>query len=169
MKIRHLLISLTLACSYAHACGLHQRTDFAMITEPGSLDVFASVIESRQANAFGNIDNEQEIGFSAFKIALSKPNKNKLNFTIFEAIKGHYSEVSLSDSLFNPILIKDRQLLLDKGDLILISEADVLDALARGVLSWQQATDQELVKINGNALQAAQLETWLSARFANTK
>jgi len=165
MKIRHLLFSLTLSCSYIHACGLHQSTGFNFITEPGSLDVFASVIEARQANTFANVDSEQEISFSAFQLALTKPNQNKLNFALFQSTVGHYSDVTLSDSIFNPIAITDRQTLLNKDDLLLVSDIDVLDALARGVLSWQQAKDKGLVKINGATLQAEQLNRWFAERF----
>jgi len=166
MKIRHLLASLTLACSSAYACNFHQGTDIFLVTEQGSLDVFAAVIEARQAEILTSLDEQQEIGFTAFQIALTKPNKNKLNFAIFQAINGHYSDVTLSDSIFNPIAIADRREYLEEGDLVLITETDVLDALARGVLSWQEAKDQELVKINGMSLQAEQLDRWLSERFA---
>lgn len=169
MKIRHLLFSLMLTCSYAHACGLHQSTGFSFITEPGSLDVFANVIEARQKNTFGNSDNQQALGFNAFQLALTKPNKNKLIFTLFESTVGHYSDVTFSDSIFNPIAIADRQSVLNEGDLLLISDRDVLDALARGVISWQQAKDKGLVKINGTTLQVAQLDKWLDERFASKK
>jgi len=165
MKIRHILASLTLVCSAAHACNFHQGTDFFFVTEQGSLDVYAGVIEARQANAFGTVDKQEEIGFGSFQLALTKPNRNKLNFSIFQAVNGHYSDVTLSDSIFNPIAIADRQEYLEEDDLVLISEMDVLDALARGVLSWQEAKDQDLVKVNGLALQTEQLDRWLVEQF----
>ena len=169
MKLRHLFLSLTLACSYAHACGLHQSADFSFITEPGSLDVFANVIEARQTDTFATSDNVEQLGFSAFKLALTKPNKNKLNFTIFQSTVGHYSDVTITDSIFNPITIADRQSILNENDLLLVSDVDVLDALARGVISWQQAKEMEVVKINGAALQADQLDKWFDERFATKK
>lgn len=169
MKIRHLIFSLTLACSYTHACGLHQSADFSFITEPGSLDVFANVIEARQTNTFGTSDNVEELGFSTFKLALTKPNKNKLNFTIFQSTVGHYSDVTITDSIFNPIAIADRQSVLNENDLLLVSDIDVLDGLARGVVSWQQAKEQGLVKVNGTALQVAQLNKWFDERFPSKK
>lgn len=166
MKIRHLLASLTLVCTYAHACNFHQGTDFFFVTEQGSLDVYAGVIEARQADAFGTVEKQQQIGFSSFQIALTKPNKNKIDFAIFEAINGHYSDVTITSSIFNPIAIQDRQVLLEDDDLVLISETDVLDALARGVISWTEAQEQDLVRVNGAPLQVAQLNTWLAERFA---
>jgi len=169
MKIRHLLASLTLACSFAQACNFHQGTDFSFVTETGSLDVYAGVIEARQANAFGTVDSQQQIGFGSFQLALTKPNKNKLNFAIFEAINGHYSDVTISESIFNPIAIADRMVLLEDKDLLLISETDVLDAPARGVVSWQQAKEQDLVRVNGLPLQVAQLDKWLDERFPAVK
>jgi len=168
MKIRHLLASLTFVCSTAYACNFHQATDFFFVTEQGSLDVYAGVIEARQADAFGTVDKQEEIGFGSFQLALTKPNQNKINFSIFQAINGHYSDVTLSNSIFNPIAIADRQEYLEEGDLVLISEMDVLDALARGVVSWQQAKEQDLVRVNGLPLQVAQLDKWLSERFSTS-
>ncbi|MDB1125996.1 hypothetical protein [Vibrio algarum] len=149
------------ASSTIYACGLHQATGFNFVTEPGSLDVFANIIEVRQSNALGNIKKPQHFQLFAFKGAVSKPYPAKVNFSIFEPIKGHYSEVETRKT----VTVSGRESLLTINDILVITELDVLDALATNTLSWQQAKAQGLVKVNGTDSNTEALDRWFTQLF----
>lgn len=155
------LLILLLVSSVSYACGLHQNTGFNLITEPGSLTVFSNVISARQANAFDNGAKPDHFRLFDIKKALDKPHQQKLNFSLFEAINGHYSDVDVT----NKPLVVGRNTPVTPNTLLLITELDVLDALANGKLTWKQAKAAHLVKINGNQHDIATLDHWLSDLF----
>lgn len=97
----------------------------------------------------------------AIKSALAKPNDHQINFSLFEAIKGHYSKVTLEQG----INITGRETLPEKEELLLITELDVLDALATKTLSWDDAKKSQLVIINGNKNDVETLDRWFSSLF----
>jgi len=164
MKFKIVIFLLVLVSSYSYACGLHQSTGFNLVTEPGSLEVFENVIAVRQSNALGNVTKPEHFLLYSFKGALSKSNKNKINFSIFEAVKGHYSEVIFSHS----VEVLGRDTLPTGNDVLVITELDVLDALATRALSWSQAKEQGLVKVNGQAHDVDALDNWFTALFPNS-
>ena len=52
--------------------------------------------------------------------------------------------------------------------LLLITELDVLDALANGKLTWQDAKANQLVKINGSQHDINALDNWLNDLFQSS-
>ncbi|UGA57403.1 hypothetical protein [Vibrio sp. VB16] len=164
MKFKIVIFLLVLVSSYSYACGLHQSTGFNFVTEPGSLEVFENVIAVRQSNALGNVKKPEHFLLYSFKGALNKPYSNRINFSIFEAIKGHYSEVTFGYS----IDVLGRDTLPTGNDVLLITELDVLDALATRSLSWSQAKEQELVKVNGQDHDVDVLDNWFTALFPDS-
>jgi len=155
----------------AMACGVHQNTGFHLTTEPGSLDVFQQVIDARSNDQFGNLNKPDHFRLFSLKKRLNLPSTHKVDFVIFEAVKGHYSDVVVissqgeSGSTKPSVSISGKQQLPKADELMVISEFDVLDALATNVISWPQAKQQGLVKINGTAEQVAQLDKWFSQIF----
>lgn len=135
-----------------------------MVTEPGSLEVFENVIAVRQSNALGNVMKPEHFLLYSFKGALSKSYRNKINFSIFEAVKGHYSEVIFGHS----IDVLGRDTLPTENDVLVITELDVLDALATRELSWPQAKDRGLVKVNGRANDIDALDIWFTVLFPDS-
>ncbi|MGV2842013.1 hypothetical protein ACE3G7_22895, partial [Vibrio cyclitrophicus] len=59
-----------------------------------------------------------------------------------------------------------RDTLPTEEDLLLITELDVFDALATGTISWDQASLQRLIVINGPQDKREQLEAWFNDIFA---
>nr|WP_237485536.1 hypothetical protein [Vibrio hippocampi] len=158
---RTLVVLMSLVSFLSHACGLHQTTGFNLTTEPGSLMVFSNVIDARQQNRFGNLDKPDHFRLFAFRAALNTPEPLKLNFTIFEAIKGHYSLVEVQ----NQSRVTARDTLPTSNDLMVITELDILDALATGKISWSQAKQQGLVALSGSAVQQQRLDRWFFQLF----
>ncbi len=156
--IKKLTLLLTLVSSLSFACGLHQDTGFSLITEPGSLEVFANIIETRRNNTLNNSNKPDHFQLFTIKSALAKPNEHQINFSLFEAIKGHYSKVTLD----NGVNITGRDTLPKKDELLVITELDVLDALATKAMTWNEAKENKLLIINGNKTEIAQLERWFS-------
>ncbi|GLS92115.1 hypothetical protein GCM10007916_31850 [Psychromonas marina] len=165
MKFSYLLLALPIATTYGYACGLHQTAGFNFITEPGSLAVFENVIEMRKTDPFAAIDLQQLGRPSPFINALNQPYNNKIAFTIFEAIKGHYNEVDLAAQ----ITIEPRETGITENDLLLITDSGVLDALGYHRLSWQQAKALGLVKINGKTIESEKLDQWFTVMFPATR
>ncbi|MEH6454264.1 MAG: hypothetical protein V7782_14635 [Psychromonas sp.] len=164
MKLNHLLLLLTFVTPYSYACNFHQSTGFSFITEPGSLDVFERVIEMRQSEqlvSYNSFDPLQTALYPSFTEMLHQPFEKKINFTIFEAIIGHYSEINLN----SPMIITDREQAITESDLLLITEWDVLDTLVTRTMSWQQVKQLGLVKINGKANEIIQLDEWFTVMF----
>ncbi|MBB1311968.1 MULTISPECIES: hypothetical protein [Aliivibrio] len=159
--IKKFTLLLAFVSSLSFACGLHQDTGFSLVTEPGSLDVFAEIIEVRKNNTFGNANKPEHFQLFSIKSALAKPNDHQINFNLFEAIKGHYSKVTLEQS----INITGRETLPEKEELLLITELDVLDALATKTLSWDDAKKNQLVIINGNRNDVETLDRWFDSLF----
>jgi hypothetical protein len=159
--IKKFTLLLAFFSSLSFACGLHQDTGFSLITEPGSLDVFAEIIEVRKNDTLGNTNKPEHFQLFAIKSALAKPNDHQINFSLFEAIKGHYSKVTLEQG----INITGRETLPEKEELLLITELDVLDALATKTLSWDDAKKSQLVIINGNKNDVETLDRWFSSLF----
>jgi hypothetical protein len=143
------------------ACGLHQSTGLYFQTEPGSLAVLENIVEARKNNALGNADKPEQFRLYLFMRKLAKDSSNAVSFSLFEAIKGHYRQV-----LVDPRLkIVSRETRPTQQELLVVTELDVLDALATGKLSWEQANNQGLIVINGNAQDVAALEHWFASLF----
>ncbi|WP_117233889.1 hypothetical protein [Vibrio maerlii] len=159
--LKRFILSLTLFSSLSMACGLHQSTGFNLVTEPGSLEVFGNVVAVRQIDMLGNLNKPDHFRLFALKAALAKPNSNKVEFSIFEAIKGHYSQVSFEEG----VNVTGRKTLPTKEDLLVVTELDVLDALSTKRVTWQQANDAGLIVINGAPKEVEQLEAWFSDIF----
>ncbi|MFA0086586.1 hypothetical protein [Vibrio sp. 10N.261.51.F12] len=161
LKHVYFLISFVFSAS-AFACGIHQSTGFSLVTEEGSLDVFASVIDLRQSNELNNLEKPDHFRLYSFKSALQKPSDfTKLNFSLFEAIKGHYSDVYIG----NTALVTGKMALPTEDELIVITELDILDGLANGSLSWEDALDRNLVRVNGPTEQVEQINLWFNDLF----
>ncbi|MEZ9409039.1 hypothetical protein [Vibrio lentus] len=159
--IKRFVLLLSLSSSLVFACGLHQETGFSLVTEPGSLEVFGNIIHARQDDEFGNLDKPDHFKLFAIKSALAKAHPSKIEFNLFEAIKGHYSQISIEKG----VNVSGRDTLPTESDLLLITELDVFDALANGTISWDQATLNGLVVINGPQDKREQLEDWFSDIF----
>ncbi|WP_172380139.1 hypothetical protein [Vibrio sp. Vb339] len=159
--LKRFALILSLTSSLTFACGLHQDTGFSLVTEPGSLEVFGNVITARQDNEFNNLNKPDHFRVFAIKAALAKPHPGKIEFNLFEAIKGHYSQVKLEKG----VDVSGRDTLPTEEDLLLITELDVFDALATGTISWDHATLNGLVIINGPQDKREQLEDWLGDIF----
>ncbi len=155
------LLVLLFVSSVSYACGLHQNTGFNLITEPGSLTVFSNIISARQADTFNNGNKPDHFRLFDFKKELDKPHQQKINFALFEAINGHYSDVNVVDKS----LIVGRSSPVTPDTLLLITELDVLDALANGKLTWKQAKAAHWVQINGTPQETQILEQWLNNLF----
>jgi hypothetical protein len=156
--IKKLALLLTLVSSLSFACGLHQDTGFSLITEPGSLEVFENIIETRKNNTFNNSNKPDHFQLFTIKSVLEKPNEHQINFSLFEAIKGHYNKVTLD----NGVNITGRDTLPEKYELLVITELDVLDALATKAITWNEIKKNNLLIINGNKTDTVQLERWFS-------
>ncbi|GEA61127.1 hypothetical protein [Vibrio comitans] len=155
------VVALCIYSTTALACGLHQSTGFNMAIEEGSLDVFASVIEVRQSGELNNINKPDHFRVFSFKSSLEKAHPNQTDFSIFEAIKGHYSDVTMGAN----VQITGKDSLPTDEEVLLITELDVLDALATGTLSWEQAKQADLVRINGPEKRKRALNLWFSQIF----
>lgn len=159
--LKRFVLLISLSSSLVFACGLHQETGFSLVTEPGSLEVFGNIINARQDDEFGNLDKPDHFKLFAIKSALAKAHPSKIEFNLFEAIKGHYSKISIEKG----VNVSGRDTLPTENDLLLITELDVFDALANGTISWDQATLNGLVVINGPQDKREQLEDWFSDIF----
>ncbi len=159
--LKQVVLSLSLVSTLAFGCGLHQSTGFNFVTEPGSLEVFDSVIKVRQLDMLGNSKKPDHFRLFAIKSALASENSNKIEFSIFEAIKGHYSQVHYAEG----VLVEGRKTLPTSDDLLLVTELDVLDALATKRINWQTAKRAGLIVINGQEDEVAQLDKWFSEIF----
>lgn len=137
---------------------------FNFVTEPGSLPVFERIIHERQNGSFSNVNKPEHFKLYSFTNALSK-SEQQMSFSLFEAVKGHYSEILLSEL----IIVQERASLPTSNDLLLISELDVLDALASEQLSWSDAKQQGLVRINGQAQDIAKLDKWFTDLFPSDR
>ncbi|CAK2179002.1 hypothetical protein F0248_14185 [Vibrio crassostreae] len=160
--LKRFSLLLSLSSSLVFACGLHQETGFSLVTEPGSLEVFGNIINARQDDEFSNLNKPDHFRLFAIKAELAKPHPSKIEFNLFEAIKGHYSQVKLEKG----VDVLGRDTLPTEEDLLLITELDVFDALATGTISWDHAVLKGLVIINGPQDKQEQLETWFSEIFA---
>lgn len=158
---KHFIMSLSLVSSLSLACGLHQDTGFNFVTEPGSLSVFGQVIEARKNNELGNVNKPDHFLLFTIKAGLAKSNRNKIDFSIFEAVKGHYSQVTVG----KVVSVEGRDSLPKKDDLLVVTELDVLDALASQKISWHQAKAQGLVVVNGDFDSVSQLDAWFTDLF----
>ncbi|OLQ92940.1 hypothetical protein BIY22_00110 [Vibrio panuliri] len=147
--------------SLALGCGLHQSFGLHITSEPGSLEVFTEIIAARKAGDLTNTAKPDQFKLFSIKKAFSQAAIAAPNFTIFEAIKGHYSQVTPTNSY----QITGRNTLPNDDDLVLVTELDVLDTLATGGLSWQTAKQSQLVRINGVPEQVALLDSWLTSLF----
>ncbi|NOH96672.1 hypothetical protein [Vibrio sp. 99-70-13A1] len=159
--LRRIALLLSLSSSLVFACGLHQETGFSLVTEPGSLEVFGNIINARQDDEFNNLNKPDHFRLFAIKAALAKEHSLRTDFNLFEAIKGHYSEINIGKE----VNVSGRETLPTKEDLLLITELDVFDALATGTISWDQASLQGLVVINGPDDKREQLNAWFSDIF----
>lgn len=160
--IKRCIFSILLASSASvFACGLHQSTGFNMAIEEGSLEVFANVIEVRQSDEFNNVNKPDHFRLFSFKSALGSTYANKLNFSIFEAIKGHYSDVYVESS----VQVVGKDVLPTESEVLLVTELDVLDALASGSLSWSSAKERNLVRVNGPEHKRQALDNWFGQIF----
>ncbi|WOT04398.1 hypothetical protein [Shewanella youngdeokensis] len=162
MKLHRLLLLLTLVSSHSFGCGIHQDTGFSFVTEPGSLDIFNKVVEQRRSNMLGNAHMTEQAQLTTFTRALSEPYDSKIAFTIFEATKGHYRKVSISEQ----IQITELHTATDENTLMLVTDLDVMAALATNVLSWEQAKKSGLVQINGEPEAKKALALWFSTVFS---
>lgn len=150
------------AISYSvFACGVHQNTGLYFVTEPGSLSVFENIISERQKGHLNNAKKPDHFKRYNFTSALNKPSEYKIPFSLFEAIKGHYSTIVLGQN----VQLQGRNTLPSAEELVVISELDILDALAMGTLTWQQAKTNGLVKVNGSPQDIEMLDLWFSQRF----
>ncbi|MCZ8488216.1 hypothetical protein O9992_15405 [Vibrio lentus] len=98
------------------------------MTEPGSLEVFGNIINARQDDEFGNLDKTGSFQAVCDKISPRKAHPSKIEFNLFEAIKGHYSQISIQKG----VNVSGRDTLPTENDLLFITELDVFDALANG-------------------------------------
>ncbi|MCL9774207.1 SCP2 sterol-binding domain-containing protein [Vibrio methylphosphonaticus] len=155
---------LSLTSSLTFACGLHQDTGFNLVTEPGSLEVFGNIISARQHDQLGNLNKPDHFRLFTAKAALKKPHNETMDFVLFEAIKGHYSDFRFTAG--KGVVVTGRNNLPTEQDVLLITELDVFDALATGKISWDEAFRQGLVTINGPREKRQQLQSWLSHTFA---
>lgn len=149
---------------YVNACGVHQDAGFSFVSEPGSLPIFERIIHERQHGTFSNMDKPEHFKLYSFTNALSKSDQ-QMSFSLFEAVKGHYSEILFSEM----IVVQERASMPSSSDLLLISELDVLDALASKQLSWPDAKSQGLVRINGLPQDIAMLDKWFSDLFPSDR
>ncbi|WP_194436376.1 hypothetical protein [Vibrio fluminensis] len=159
--LKYALTLFLLLPSLALGCGLHQSFGLHITSKPGSLDVFTEIIAARKAGDLTNTAKPDQFKLFSIKKAFSQAAITAPNFTIFEAIKGHYSQVTTSNSY----QITGRNTLPNDEDLVLVTELDVLDALATGGLSWQIAKESKLVRINGSPDQVVQLDAWMTSLF----
>jgi len=158
---KRLVLSLSFVSFFSLSCGLHQSTGFNFVIEPGSLEVFSHVINARQIDRFGNVKKPDHFRLYAIKAALAKPNSNKVEFSIFEAVKGHYSKVIFDKN----INVVDRKIRPSSEELLVVTELDVFDALATQRISWRQAIKEGLVVVNGKTEDIAKLNRWFEDIF----
>ncbi|PML07853.1 hypothetical protein BCT86_01095 [Vibrio breoganii] len=155
------VVAVCLYSVSAFACGLHQSAGFNMTIEQGSLDVFSSVIEVRQSGEFNNANKPDHFRLFSFKSSLEEPHANKVDFTLFEAVKGHYSDVKMEPS----VQVTGKDILPTQAEVMLVTELDILDALATGILSWDEAKHLGLVHINGPEQKKRALDVWFTGIF----
>ncbi|MDN3715433.1 hypothetical protein [Vibrio breoganii] len=155
------VVALCICSATAFACGFHQSAGFNMTIEQGSLDVFSSVIEVRQSGELHNANKPDHFRLFSFKSSIEKPYANKVDFTLFEAIKGHYSDVKMEPS----VQVTGKDILPTQAEVMLVTELDVLDALATGTLSWDEAKHMGLVHINGPEHKQRALDVWFTKIF----
>ncbi|RKF20364.1 hypothetical protein DBZ36_07960 [Alginatibacterium sediminis] len=157
------LLLLTIIVSFnSFACALHDVAGFHFVTEPGSLVVFENVIAVRQSNALGNADKLDTIKLTSFAKAVSQTYPDKTRFIIFEPIKGHYNQLQLGRNR----MVSEAYYSSSVNTVLLITEFDVLEALANNVLSWQQAKAQGLVTVNGAVNDTEAFDTWFTDIFS---
>lgn len=155
------VLGLCICSVTAFACGLHQSTGFNMAIEEGSLDVFANVIKVRQSAELNNANKPDHFRLFSFKSSLQKPYNDKVDFILFEAIKGHYSDVMTAQN----VQVTGKDSLPTEAEVLLITELDILDALATGELSWERAKQMGLVHINGPEANKRSLDNWFAKLF----
>lgn len=158
---KRFIVLLSLFSSLTFACGLHQSTGFNLVTEPGSLEVFQQVIGVRQNDEFGNVNKPDHFYLYTIKGALEKPSKHKLSFVLFEAVKGHYSDFLVEEK----VVTQGKNELPTPQEIMVISELDILDALASGSIDWQSAKHYSLVKVLGPEDKQQQLDRWFEEIF----
>ncbi|MFV0447457.1 MAG: hypothetical protein ACK5MF_03165 [Vibrio sp.] len=157
-----LFLSLVLSSFMSYSCGLHQNTGFNLITEPGSLEVFQNVIDARRDNLLLNKGKPDQFLLYTIKAKFDESQEDKLDFVLFEAVKGHYSDFKYTD---NHMTVTGKNKMPEKDELMLITELDVLDALASGVIDWEQATQHSLIKLVGPQNKKAMMNEWFSKLF----
>lgn len=161
---RLLLMLICLLPFFANACGVHQNTGLFLITEPGSLPVFERTVNQRQNGMLSHSTRPENVMADHFINALTD-NGQQIPFSLFQPVKGHYSEVLFAEQA----KLQDRETRPSSTELLLIAELDVLEALAIKQLSWTDAKTLGLVRINGQAQDIAMLERWLAALFSSTR
>ncbi|MEZ9139730.1 MULTISPECIES: hypothetical protein [unclassified Shewanella] len=157
---RLLLLLICWVPFFANACGIHQDTGLFLVTEPGSLPVFENTVNERQNGRFNSLKSPEHVKVYQFTKVLSNSNQ-KVSFSLFEPVKGHYSEVLISEHT----KLQHRETQPSPTELLLIAELDVLEALATKQLSWSDAKTLGLVRINGQAKDIAMLERWFVDLF----
>ena len=151
---KKLLFLLLMLPSIAIACGLHQSTGFSLVTLPGSLDVFGAVVEARQHDRFNN--QNKPINFQLFTVRsqFAKESKDQLEFVVFEAIRGHASDV-------NGKSITGKNSDITPQELVVITEWDVLDGIASGSISLSEAIKNNWIRLLGPIEKKQQFSQWV--------
>ncbi|MGL6314310.1 hypothetical protein [Vibrio sp. WXL103] len=143
----------------AYACPFHDLVTDGL-TDEISITIGYYIKHNRKTAVLeGNLAN-QRMAMYLFSMRLSQVNEAVPSFHLRQALDGHYSSfedssgVKLVEYKFGEVLP------------ILITETDVLLALAQGKLTWQFAKEEGLVSINAGEEERKELDRVFGVAFS---
>ncbi|NLS14217.1 hypothetical protein HGP28_15125 [Vibrio sp. SM6] len=161
MSKHYFLILLVTLSSWANACALHYGTNVAIIGTNEVQEVVRGIVKARKKHMLENQAKPKHFMKFSLENRLGYAYPNRLDFALLEPISRHYSQVV---SAAKPRLTVLNELPSEQ-DLLLITELDILDALATGKLTWPQAKNKKLVTFRGPEEKVSDIEKWFSYIF----
>ncbi len=156
-----LALLLIIYSSSGYSCAFHNLSNTTLIGTPEVQDTVRSIVKIRKKGTLGNKAKPDHFKAYAVQNKLDEPYDNKMNFAMLGPISRHYSYVDVKDKA----IIKSLEALPGENDLLVITELEILDALAVGTLSWSDVKAKKLIVLQGTEQETAKLEQWFAKVF----
>ncbi len=156
-----LALLLILYSSSGYSCAFHNISNTTLIGTPEVQDTVRSIVKIRRKDTLGNKAKPDYFKVYAVQNKLDEPYANKMSFAMLEPISRHYSYVDVKGKA----IIKSLEALPSKDDLLVITELEILDALAVGTLNWSEVKAKKLIALKGAEQETVELEQWFAQVF----
>ncbi|CAK1709886.1 conserved exported hypothetical protein [Vibrio crassostreae] len=147
----------------ALACNFHQdRGRLFVPNYPAIMLTLPSIIEASESNEIAQIQKPHAMinWLLSQKLNSTMPVEP---FTFYQVVEGHYSSVTGHSSGWLSQYQGENKPKL--GELMILSELSVFNALLEQQITIEQAFDQKWITINGPKAQRQAVKTWLTQAF----